>query len=484
MTDDVQLLVDEHHILYRAGTKRVFHPLRRHPNNPVLKGRTKPWEIAIAYCSVHRDSKSGRWQTWYQSFAGDVAKDRRNRCTVCYAESDDGLTWTRPAFSLFPFNGQKETNIVVQANGGTSDRYGASVLFDPVDPDESRRYKLAHFDFVRDATGRDWPGLCVAFSPDGIHWTKHAGGPLLRAAYGTPGDLLPYSDTPEKGTLIPLSVADAFDAMYDPVRNHYAIYGKMWIDGPDGHMFGKHAAHRAISKDFIHWEKPQLCMTPDDEDPGYVEFHTTPVFFHAGCYFAAPEILHRSEGGGVMDVELAISRDGFNFSRPFRKEFWLARGAKGQFDSGTLLTNATPVVLEDEIRFYYGGYSGGATGGDDYSFTTGIGLATLPRDRFAGVRAVDGVGQITLKPFDLSGVKGIVLNADASRGTVMAELLDANGYRVRGFAVEDAEPLSSASLRHHVRWKGGSSLPAGPHHLRLHLRGEAEVFAVTFDRKS
>ena len=64
-------------------------------------------------------------------------------------------------------------------------------------------------------------------------------------------------------------------------------------------------------------------MIPDEHDPPYVEFHTTPVFFHAGCYFAAPQILNRRERGGIMDVELALSRDALNFQRPFRAPFWL-----------------------------------------------------------------------------------------------------------------------------------------------------------------
>jgi hypothetical protein len=36
------LLVDEHHILYRAGTHRKLCPLRKYAQNPVLAGRVKP----------------------------------------------------------------------------------------------------------------------------------------------------------------------------------------------------------------------------------------------------------------------------------------------------------------------------------------------------------------------------------------------------------------------------------------------------------
>ena len=200
-------------------------------------------------------------------------------------------------------------------------------------------------------------------------------------------------------------MADALDAMWDPVREVFAIYGKMWIDGPDGKMYWKHAAGRTESKDFIHWSQPQLVMTPDEFDPDYVEFHTTPVFYYEGVYFACPQILNRNENGGSMDIELAISRDGINFQRPFRKPFFLPRASPGAFDSACVFTNTTPVVLDDEIRFYYGGYSGGATGDAEHVEKSGIGLATMRRDRFVGVRPIEKIGQITLKPIGLEETK-------------------------------------------------------------------------------
>ena len=118
---------------------------------------------------------------------------------------------------------------------------------------------MAHFDFTKD-DGVEYPGLNVAFSPDGIHWTKHPHGPLSRAAYGDYGDPVPFADETGRPWAIPLSMSDALDAIYDPVRQVFAIYGKMWIDGPDGGMHWKHAMGRTESNDFIHWSKPQLVL--------------------------------------------------------------------------------------------------------------------------------------------------------------------------------------------------------------------------------
>src|SRR5512133_862879 len=157
-----------------------------------------------------------------------------------------------------------------------------------------------------------------------------------------------------------------------------------------------------------------------------------------------------------------------------------------------MFTNSTPVLLKDEIRFYYGAYSQGATGGDDYHLQSGIGLAILPLDRFAGVRPValssqptlkqplKNVGQVTLKPLDLRQYAGLTLNADASAGTIRVELLDDQGRRVPGFSVGDAVAITGDSLRHPVAWKGRSlsDLPPGVYMPRLHLHN-ATVYAVT-----
>ncbi len=485
------LLVDDHDILYRSGTRRVLHPLKRHAANPILPGRDKPWEVAIAWTSVYRNPATGRYQLWYQAFAGDEARDRTRRCTVCYAESADGVRFTKPNLGLFDYNGIKDTAIVLVANGGTSDRYGVSVVVDPREHDANRRYKMAYFDFTRDR-GVEYPGLNAAFSPDGIHWTKHPQGPLSRAAYGDYGDPVPYAGETNRPWAVPLSMADALDALYDPVREVFAIYGKMWIDGPDGGMHWKHAMGRIESKDFIHWSRPQLLLAPDEQDPAWVEFHTSPVFFYSGVYFCPLQILDRATHGGVVDIELATSRDGLDWQRPFRKPFWLARSEGARFDSGSIFLSAQPVVLDDEIRFYYGAYSQGATGSDDTKLTTGIGLATLPRDRFAGLQPVprsdqptlkkplENTGQVTLKPLDLAGVKSLELNADAAGGEIRVEVLDPEGRRLRGFSREDAIPVKGDSLRHPIGWQGRSitNLPPGSYLLRLHL-SNATAYALS-----
>ena len=481
------LLVDDHHVLYRSGTERVQHHPVRHEGNPVIAA-DRPWEGDVAWTSVFRDPSTGRYQLWYQAYAGRQAPQKQ--CATCYAESDDGLIFVKPEFDMFPWGDIPRTNIVMVGNGGKSIRYCNSVLVDDRMSDPAMRYKMAYFDFSSE-TGREYPGLHVAFSPDGIHWKRpDVPMPLQTISYGDLEEPLPLAGEPGNEWNVPLSMADAVDVFRDPVREEYVDYAKMWIDGPAGDTRWKHAMGRIASRDFIHWTKPELILTPDDEDLPHVEFHTTPVFYHAGCYFSLVQILNRAERGGVIDIELMLSRDGFRWERPFRKEFFFSREDALPFEWGSIFTNSTPVILDDEIRFYYGAYSAGATGDVPGKLESGIGLATIPRDRFAGIRPVavsdqptlseplHDVGQVTMKPLDLNDCAGITLNADASDGAIRVELLDENGYRLPGFTREDAVPITGDSLRHPVRWKERSvGDVSGKAMLRIHLE-RAELFAV------
>ncbi|MEX0641100.1 MAG: hypothetical protein WD468_00285 [Pirellulales bacterium] len=479
------LFVDDADILYSAGTQRILRPLDRHPSNPVIRAKEKPWEVEIAWNSVYRNPDTGLYQLWYQAYSGKLSKAKTHRCVVCYAESHDGVNWEKPNLGLHSYNGIQDTNIVLIGNGGFSVNYSNSVVFDPQDRNPARRYKMAYWDFSKDQ-GREMPGLSVAFSPDGIRWTKYPSAPLLKAGYSDVGKPVAFADEPGNEWDIPLSFSDAVDALYDPKLKAFVIYHKMWIDGPDGNANWKHVMGRAESKDFIHWSKPQLVLAPDDLDPPSVEFHHSPVFYYNDRYFSLLQILNRAENNGIIDVELALSRDGLLWNRPFRQDFFLPRNTAGAFDSGNLTTNGSPVILDDEIRYYYGGGSGGAISQDIYKVESGIGLATMPRDRFASLRPRSEIAQFTTKLLELGRDLQFSVNADASRGAVLPELLNVDGHRIRGFSKDDAVQITGDSLSHPVRWKGADShqLPSGRFMLRLHLVDHANVFAAYLNDSS
>ena len=511
------LFVDDHHVLYRSGTERVFHPATIHEGNPVVS-EDKSWEMAIGWCSVVYHADTGKYRLYYQAYAEGRDPRKTHKCVVCYAESDDGISFAKPELGLFDFNSTrdgkdliKDTNIILLGNDGYGDRYSNSVLHEPHEPDPEKRFKMLYTDFSPDETGREWPAYHAAFSPDGIRWTNAPENPLLRTAYGGRGQQPPlqgedvYTEQwdraknfTRKTWRIPISLSDAADVFYDPVKKVYAAYGKSWLQGPAGGMAWKHGMARSESTDFLNWTKPVILATPDDEDDRHVEFHSTPVFYHKGVYFCLNQIM-RARGERVdskadlMHIELMISRDGLRWERPFRHTPFIASGEQ-EFSNGGIFTNATPVILKDVIRFYYGAYNSGAVGGgkklSDPSQQSGVGFASLPLDRFAGIQSAElsdqstlkkplkHIGQITTKPVDLTGVSEIRVNASAVGGSVRVELLDEDGFRVPGFTKAHAIPISSDILDAVVVWKNHPQLPSGPHLLRIHLE-RAEVFAIT-----
>ena len=240
-------------------------------------------------------------------------------------------------------------------------------------------------------------------------------------------------------------------------------------------------------------------MAPDEFDgvrpaayPGTrqgVQLHGAPVFLRHGVYFALLQVAD-FETHGLQPIELAISRDGLSWSRPFRATPFLPVNGAGKFDSARIWSNATPVVIENEIRFYFGGAENPWTfgkaekewGSKKKLPQTGVGLATLPLDRFAGLRPLEKIAQVTLRPRALSGVKNITINATAKDGAVRVELLNAEGYRIPGFTKTDAVPITEDGLRLAVKWSATdlSKLPEGNLMIRIHL-DRAEVFALTLD---
>lgn len=484
------LLVDDHEILYRSGTRRMLHQPVRHPENPLIVGPTI--KNQVAYSSVHRDAQTGRYKMWYQITGGG--------CSVAYAESTDGIAWAKPVLDLLTIKAIADRNLVLTS----SEHYGASVVVGPAGGDPARRYKMAYWSIPApgpDTAGSKDPrgangGMYVAFSPDGIHWKKES-GPVLHGTYGRSTEPPFAADPRPLGWLN--SVSDVIDASFDPQRGKYVVYAKGWIDAPDGRTYWKRSIVRSESVDFLHWSPPQPAMTPDEHDgqrpaayPGTrqgVQLHGAPVFVRHGVYLALLQVAD-FETHGQQPIELAVSRDGIAWSRPFRDQPFLPVGAADQFDSARIWSNATPVVLDDEIRFYFGGAENPwQFGKREYPWgskkrlpKTGIGLATLPLDRFAGVRPIEKIGQITLRPRSLSGVKTLSVNADATNGAVRVELLDERGYRLRGFTKTDAVPIAGDGLRHRVSWKNAdlASVPPGDVTIRLHLEN-AEVFALTLE---
>ena len=110
----------------------------------------------------------------YSEYAG------RNDWIGLYAESPDGIHWTKPNLGLAEFQGSRDNNIL------PAGEY-VPTHYDPYEPDPDKRYKKvvrreSSIDPKNDPGLYAWDGVQVDFfhSPDGINWDAIPGQPPNR----------------------------------------------------------------------------------------------------------------------------------------------------------------------------------------------------------------------------------------------------------------------------------------------------------------
>ena len=472
-----QLFLDDHLIASMTNLKRGVHPPQKHAANPLL-WPSEPWEpeMATVYGSVIRDDRydGAKFRMWYKSGMG-----------VAYAESDDGLKWNKPALDLVRIDGVK-TNILWRKKSKTEGPDAFPVFYelfgvhrDDRDPDPSRRYKMGFLciDWKHQGPGGDpyhpgqRRGLGVATSPDGIYWK-------LANTWATQAII----DGQTHWT-------------WDPARDRYVLYGRTRKQPPEiveawskYDWFKKWYSGRAVgrieSADFLNWNVTEsaaapVVLTPDLSDPPGTEIYSMKVFPYEGIYIGLVQVFHATPDESTLDIQLAVSRDGVNFARVAGRATWLPLGAVGSWDRFNLsMANNDPVVIGDELRFYYGGrmYRHGPYAGKDKGpERSGIGLATVPRDRFVALAGSFDNPEFVTKPLLLKG-DTLHLNANARFGEITIWINDETGKEVG-----KSEMISRDALDIPVKWKADpSDILRKPVTLRIRLRN-AELFSLWSD---
>jgi len=439
-----RLFLDAMVVEQQSGLARTFHAAEKYEGNPVLRN-DQPWEArgAVAgpylYGTVMWDE--GRLRMWYHCICGGYAN--------CYAESKDGIAWTKPNLGIIEFNGSKENNLYLTVTQDPAEKppskdrgqcHNASVIKRPWESDPAKRYALFCF-------GADYGFARVAFSPDGLHWTFPP-------------------ETREKPLF---TSSDVLNFFYDPYKTRYTATWKC-------HNRRGRAVGAAWSPDGLAWTKPidGPVFVADDLDPDATQIYGMPVFPYQGLYIGLSWIYHarwfkdgpysvariheaQKDSPRTVDVQLAWSWDLINWTRrPDRRPF-IPLGRPGEFDSGMIYTARAPVLVDNQLYFYYGGCEGLH---DDKNVKANIGLAWLRLDGFCSMMAGDTEGWLITRRESLR-VPQITINARTSgSGYVVAEILDRNNQVVRGFSREDCMPFRGDSVRHVLKWKAGA-FPGG-----------------------
>ena len=147
---------------------RLHHPIPRE----IALVHDAPWEgTSSGYHSVFQDGDL--YRMYYRGSQLEVIDGRlvtnRHKTVYCYAESRDGIGWTKPVLGLFEFDGSKQNNIVWDGVG--IHNFSPFKDLRPNCPAEARYKALGGL--------RAEGGLFAFKSPDGIHWSLISDNPVI-----------------------------------------------------------------------------------------------------------------------------------------------------------------------------------------------------------------------------------------------------------------------------------------------------------------
>jgi hypothetical protein len=312
----------------------------------------------------------------------------------------------------------------------------------------NERYKIVYY------VGSPNPvGPRVAFSPDGLNWTRSKGGePAL------------VIDRP----------SDSFHAAFDPIRQRYFLILKLslpytWTNA-EGQKIAKdiRCYGLSFSQDFKTWSPYKMIFAPDTKDPGVTEWYGMSGFQTRGDLIigflqvlrddltaegAPAEAIAANKGNvgaGIGYTVLAWTRDGETWHRDRHTDKFLEPDPKiGAWDHAVTWIDSS-VIVGDEVFLYYAGYRWG------HKFNRFVdrqlGMVKVARDRFVARQAGPAGGRITTPVVTLAASQ-MTLNIDAQAGEVRAQIVDSGGKLIPGFSFADCQPFRGDSLEARVEWK-------------------------------
>ena len=209
---DKILLVDKALFADATAVRLKLHPARKIAE-PVLIAE-HPWESAeLNWFSVLE--YDGKFRMWYECYDVDGWESEGSPgddTSFCYAESTDGIEWTKPKLGLFEYHGSKENNIVFRQVGAGDARsrvHGTCVFVDPHAPAEQRFKAVSQGGFRN--TGGEPYRIAGMTSPDGLVWTRY----------------------PEP--ICPLFADSQYSGFWDQRLGQYVLYGRIGgRAGPSG----------------------------------------------------------------------------------------------------------------------------------------------------------------------------------------------------------------------------------------------------------
>lgn len=200
------------------------------------------------------------------------------------------------------------------------------------------------------------------------------------------------------------------------------------------------------------WSREQFGYWVAHSADGLVwnEYDVNPILMNSTETLEAITVAHHSRSGEY-----------FAFHRRW--------GDIGSFDAGCILCSVDrPIVQGDEVWHFYTAINT-MHGGPMPPKTATIARASWRLDGFVPFDAGHFGGTVETVPLTLPSGQ-LVVNADASQGSLAVELLSPEGETVPGYSSQDCTAVDSDSVRHVIRWQNNQGVPTDqPLRLRFHL---------------
>jgi hypothetical protein len=397
----------------------------------------KPWEgNTSAYFTVLSDADKVRVYYRGEHFDEQTKKAAHAEVT-CYAESNDGIHFSKPELGLFEFAGSKANNIVWMGPGAHN--------FTPFRDANPQCAADARYKALAGVKG----GLLPLRSADGIHWQPMADEPVI--------------------------VKGKFDsqnlAFWDPHLSKYREYHRDSRKVRD--------IRTGTSDDFLHWTDPVWLDYPGAPSE---HLYTNTVQSYPGT----PHILVGFPTRFLPESEqtepiLMASRDGQQFKRyataviPRTAPEQRAGNRSNYMAWGIVAQPSRPSEWSVYAKEAY--YSGPAARLRRFVYRPD-GLVALT-SKSGGEAAPAGV---VTRPIIFSGERLVLNYRTAPEGSIKVELQDADGQPIAPFTL-DAATLQGDHLAERVSWAGKSDvskLAGQPIRMRFVLN-RAELFSLRFE---
>ncbi|MHB8972954.1 MAG: hypothetical protein ACYC3X_08565 [Pirellulaceae bacterium] len=454
-----ELFADQYLIDTLHDVRLVLHTPR---DEGIVVKFDQPWEGPFCgYCTVIQDGPL--YRLYYRGLPTS-GRDGSAAEVCCYAESADGLHWTKPDLGLFELAGTTHNNVVLANAAPVTHNFCPLLDTRPGVPPEQRFKALG---------GTMESGLVAHVSPDGIHWQRLVEQPVLT----------------KEMVAFPYMFDSQNLAFWSASESQYLCYFRVFHNDI-------RRICRTTSADFVHWSTPVLMeyrRRGGDVPLEHLYTNQTHPYFRAPHLYVAIAARFMPGRQVLTDAQAAAVGVDPQYFRDTSDAVFLTSRGEGWYDREFLTGFIRPGIGANNwvSRTNYPALNVVQTGptemsvyvNQDYAQPTAhLRRYSLRLDGFASAQADYAGGELLTRPLVFQGRELSLNFATSAAGGIRVELQRADGSPIPGFSRGDAVEQIGNEIQRVVSWTGGSDVSAlAGQPIRIcFVMHDADLFAVQF----